>query len=135
MFCKNCGNNMASNADICVKCGYKAGTGDNYCYECGNEVRSGATVCLHCGVSTAKKGSRIGKAKSKVAAGLFGIFLGTFGVHNFYLGYKTKAIIQLLIVLFTCGAGAVITSIWGLVEGILILCGGIDKDGQGYLIE
>ena len=25
--------------------------------------------------------------KSKVAAGLFGIFLGSFGVHNFYLGF------------------------------------------------
>ena len=27
--------------------------------------------------------------KSKMAAGLLGIFLGTFGVHNFYLGYTT----------------------------------------------
>lgn len=26
-------------------------------------------------------------AKSKMAAGLLGIFLGSFGVHNFYLGY------------------------------------------------
>ena len=33
--------------------------------------------------------------KSKMAAGLLGIFLGCFGVHNFYLGYTTKAVIQL----------------------------------------
>lgn len=35
-------------------------------------------------------------AKSKMAAGLLGIFLGSFGVHNFYLGYTTKAVIQLV---------------------------------------
>lgn len=34
--------------------------------------------------------------KSKLAAGLLGIFLGSLGVHNFYLGYTTKGLIQLL---------------------------------------
>jgi TM2 domain-containing membrane protein YozV len=34
-------------------------------------------------------------AKSSVAAGLLGIFLGWVGVHDFYLGYKTTAIIHL----------------------------------------
>ena len=33
--------------------------------------------------------------KSKVAAGLLAIFLGAFGVHNFYLGYTGKAVAQL----------------------------------------
>lgn len=56
--------------------------------------------------------------KSKLAAGLLGIFLGGFGVHNFYLGYTTKAVIQLVISLCTVGIGA----IWGFIEGILILC-------------
>ncbi|MCR4649472.1 MAG: TM2 domain-containing protein [Lachnospiraceae bacterium] len=32
--------------------------------------------------------------KSKVVAGLLGIFLGSLGIHNFYLGYKNKAIWQ-----------------------------------------
>lgn len=35
--------------------------------------------------------------KSKMAAGLLGIFLGGLGVHNFYLGYTGKAVAQLLI--------------------------------------
>ena len=35
--------------------------------------------------------------KSKIGAGLLGIFLGGFGVHNFYLGYKDKAIAQLFL--------------------------------------
>ena len=35
--------------------------------------------------------------KSKLAAGLLGIFLGCFGVHNFYLGNTGKAVAQLLL--------------------------------------
>ena len=72
--------------------------------------------------------------KSKIAAGLLGIFLGTFGVHNFYLGYTGKAVTQLLIGIFgTCvfGLGPIITYIWGLIEGILILTGNINKDANG----
>lgn len=59
--------------------------------------------------------------KSKVAAGLLGIFLGVFGIHNFYLGYTGKAVAQLLITLLSLGFLAVVSAIWGLVEGIIIL--------------
>ena len=73
--------------------------------------------------------------KSKIAAGLLGIFLGGFGVHNFYLGYTGKAIAQLLITLLTCGFGAFVSSIWGLIEGILILTGSINVDGNGVPLK
>lgn len=65
-------------------------------------------------VSTAPAGYQ---PKSRVAAGLLGILLGGFGAHNFYLGYTNKAILQLVLTIFTCG----LASLWGLVEGILIL--------------
>ena len=73
--------------------------------------------------------------KSKLAAGLLGIFLGSLGVHNFYLGYTGKAIAQLLISVLTCGFGAVASGIWGLVEGILILTGSITKDAKGIPLK
>ena len=38
--------------------------------------------------------------KSKTAFILFGIFLGALGIHNFYAGYKNKALIQLLVTVF-----------------------------------
>ncbi|MFZ3453490.1 NINE protein [Arthrobacter sp. 7Tela_A1] len=57
--------------------------------------------------------------KSRLAAGLLGIFLGGLGIHRFYLGYTTIGVVQLLVTLFTFGAGA----IWGFVEGIMILAG------------
>lgn len=60
-------------------------------------------------------------AKSKLAAGLFGILLGGFGVHNFYLGHTTKAVVQLLMTLVSFGILAPVSAIWGLIEGILII--------------
>lgn len=73
--------------------------------------------------------------KSKLAAGLFGILLGTFGVHNFYLGYTGKAVAQLLITVLSFGLLSFVSAIWGLVEGILILSAPVgtqwDLDAQG----
>jgi TM2 domain-containing membrane protein YozV len=65
--------------------------------------------------------------KSKIAAGLFGIFLGGFGVHRFYLGYVGIGILQIVVTIITLGWGG----LWGFIEGILILTGTIDKDAEG----
>lgn len=54
--------------------------------------------------------------KSKVAAGVLGLFLGGIGAHNFYLG---KIGTGLLCLLF-CWTG--IPAIIGFIEGIMILC-------------
>ena len=62
------------------------------------------------------------RRKSKVAAGLLGIFLGCFGAHNFYLGYTGRAVAQLLITLLSFGLFAPVSVLWGFVEGIVILC-------------
>ncbi|MDR0625842.1 MAG: NINE protein [Bifidobacteriaceae bacterium] len=69
--------------------------------------------------------------KSKLAAGLLGIFLGGLGVHNFYLGYTGKAVAQLLISVLSIGLLAIVSVIWGLIEGIMILAGSIKTDGYG----
>ena len=73
------------------------------------------------GAYAAGAGAYVADQKSKVAAGLLGIFLGCFGAHNFYLGYTGKAVAQLLITLLSLGFLAVIPAIWALIEGILIL--------------
>lgn len=59
--------------------------------------------------------------KSKIIAGILGILLGGFGAHNFYLGYTTKAVIQLLMTILSAGLLAIVSGTWGLIEGILIL--------------
>ncbi len=56
--------------------------------------------------------------KSRVVAGVLGILLGSLGIHRFYLGHIGIGIIQILVSIFTFGMG----SIWGFIEGIVILC-------------
>ena len=59
--------------------------------------------------------------KSKMVAGLLGIFLGAFGVHKFYLGYTKEAIIMLAISLVSLGTLAAIIELIGFIEGIIWL--------------
>lgn len=147
MYCRNCGKEIANeNAEFCVQCGTAKGKGDKYCHNCGTAVNLGQDICLNCGVRLSAAQNPVkGNGKNKLTAGLLGIFLGQFGVHNFYLGYKTKAIIQVCvsagsILLVCCTAGISFFGvlgmwIWGLVEGIMILTGRIDKDAQGSPLE
>ena len=55
--------------------------------------------------------------KSKLAAGLLGIFLGGLGVGQFYRGNVGMGVAQLLVTAFTFGIGG----LWGFIEGIVVL--------------
>jgi TM2 domain-containing membrane protein YozV len=65
--------------------------------------------------------------KSKLVAGLLGIFLGGLGIHRFYLGFTKVAVIQLVLTLvvsiFTLGFGLFVVALWGVIEGIMIIAG------------
>lgn len=130
MFCKNCGKPIDEGAAICVNCGFQKGAGMNYCQHCGEQIAPGAVVCMKCGFAIQQQPVYDpATQKSKIAAGLLGIFLGGLGIHNFYLGYTGKAIAQIL--LSCIGIGP----IWGLIEGIMILAGSIDKDARGIPLK
>ena len=135
MFCKSCGKEIPEGQELCDECAAKNAE---------NVVVEGETVQNNSQGNTSSTNEAPAKeatvvnnantdpnAKSKMAAGLLGIFLGSFGVHNFYLGYTGKAIAQLLISLLSCGILAFISGIWGLVEGIMILTGSINTDANG----
>ena len=128
MYCKNCGNEMDELAEICVGCGVKKGEGDKFCSNCKAETSKNASVCVNCGVELKKVPT--GEQKSKMVAGILGILLGGWGAHNFYLGYYGKAIAQIALT-FCFGLGY----IWGIIEGIMILTGSIDKDANGVPLK
>lgn len=67
--------------------------------------------------------------RSKIVAGLLAIFVGSLGIHNFYLGFAKRGTIQLLISVLSFGILAAISGVWGIVEGILILC---SKPGEKW---
>ena len=173
MFCRNCGNPMNDNERVCSRCGALRSDvqgAPRTCRVCGNPLQSGAVFCNKCGTGTAEntgyapnygaQNAPTAGGKSKMAAGLLGIFLGGFGVHNFYLGYTKKAVLQLVISLisivlsFVLGfIGGLLLSVivgvlfiipaflialvpaavgaWALIESIMILCGKINVDGKG----
>ncbi len=64
-------------------------------------------------------------ADKKIAAGICGILLGWLGIHKFILGYTTEGIIMLVVSIvvgiFTCGVGASLMGLIGLIEGIIYL--------------
>lgn len=69
-----------------------------------------------------EKGQMIPNQESKrVISGILGILLGSLGIHKFVLGYTTEGLIMLAICVLTCGIGGAVTSLIGLIEGIIYL--------------
>ncbi|HEY0865937.1 MAG TPA: NINE protein [Fimbriimonas sp.] len=58
--------------------------------------------------------------RSKLVAILLALFLGSLGIHRFYLGHNGSGTAMLLITLVTCGFGGIITGIWALIDIISI---------------
>lgn len=113
-FCPNCGTQVADdNQAFCPNCGANLGVNTNT-----NTFAQQQTNVNN-------------NQKSKMAAGLLGIFLGGWGIHNFYLGYTGKGVAQIIVTILTCGIGA----LWGLIEGIMILAGSITTDANGVPLK
>ncbi len=60
-------------------------------------------------------------AEKKVVAGILAILLNCLGIHKFYLGYNKEGLIMLLVSLLTCGIGATVFWVIGIIEGIMYL--------------
>lgn len=73
--------------------------------------------------------------KSRIAAGILAILLGTMGIHSFYLGNTSRGLAQLLISLLTCGFGAIVIAIWGIIDGVKLLDGRINTDANGVFLK
>lgn len=77
-----------------------------------------------------------GSADSKrIVAGIFALLLGSFGVHKFYLGMPMAGIIMLLGTVATCGIGAMVTHVVGIIEGVIYLSKSDADFYQTYVVE
>lgn len=76
------------------------------------------------------------RKKSKKVAGLLGIFLGAFGIHNFYLGKFVRGVLEVLFTIYVMATSedffqfycviTVTTGLLGFIKGCLILGNVID---------
>lgn len=116
-----------------------------YCPKCGAQVSDGSAFCNLCGARL-----NVGDAppfiipfpgnaptgvssRSAIVYFLFGFFLGSFGIHNFYVGKTTLGVVQLVVSLVGLALAGIPTlgvAIWALVESIMGLCGKI-TDAEG----
>lgn len=85
-----------------------------YCVNCGTSIDAQAEICPGCGVRQPSL-RRPGKISRRVAAAIFAILLGSFGVHRFFLGQVGWGILYVLF------CWTLIPAVAGLIEGILYL--------------
>lgn len=91
------------------------------CPDCAAVLPEGSESCPVCGKPAVTRS----KEKNKVLAGILALTLGVFGVHNFYLGHRPKAVTQLVMStiggIFSCGVSTIVIGVWALAEGIRLL--------------
>ncbi len=87
-------------------------------------------------------GAPVAGSKSKVAAGLLGIFLGGLGIHKFYLGFTGPGLVFLLV--NTVGFAItwlflfvpnIVLGVVGFVEGIIYLTKTDEEFEQTYVVQ
>ncbi len=85
--------------------------------------------------------ARVYGQKSQVVAALLAFFLGTWGAHNFYLGYTRRGVAQLAttvvgwttLIFLIGGVFLAVVGVWAFIEFILILLrsGSMGVDARG----
>ena len=53
-YCKNCGEQLRDDQDVCLHCGTSFGHGNMYCSNCGKQIIENADYCIGCGTKLNK---------------------------------------------------------------------------------
>jgi TM2 domain-containing membrane protein YozV len=79
-----------------------------------------------------------GGASKKIAAALFAFFLGAFGAHKFYLGYKKQGIIMIVtffLGFILLGIPSMIIGVIAFIEFILYLVKSDEEFEETYILN
>lgn len=134
MYCRNCGNEVDNKAVACPGCGVPPRLERKFCHGCGGTTEPNQVLCTKCGVALESASPE----KSRLVAGLLGIFLGALGIHKFYLGYKNEGAVMLLVALvggvLTLGLATWAVHVVGLIEGIVYLTKSDEEFASIYVL-
>ena len=137
MYCKNCGARLNDGAKTCETCGFTRGNGLSYCPACGKKAEKGDETCRYCGTTIFDMYREQGKSRS--LAGWLAVFFGFLGIHNYYLGYFKKGLMQmilcLLVSILSLGYALPIVWLWGFIDGFRILRGYVRVDAKGRFLR
>ncbi|MDD2575391.1 MAG: TM2 domain-containing protein [Acholeplasmataceae bacterium] len=108
MYCKNCGKTLAENEKYCAQCGTPKiedsfeSSSFKVCGICGSPLNPNDAFCPNCGSASKhvqfKTEPTIDYSpKNRLIGGLLGLFFGTIGVHNFYLGQVKKGVAKIIL--------------------------------------
>jgi TM2 domain-containing membrane protein YozV len=111
--CEKCGSQVPRANSTCEYCGHK----NSFlvpCEACSSQMSKDAPYCPSCAhpnpLTTVDGG-----VKSKIVAGLLAIFLGTFGIHKFYLNQAKMGLLYLVFF------WSFIPTLVGFIEGLIYL--------------
>ena len=124
--CSVCGADISEEATVCPKCGQPQVV-KVHCADCDCTYSAQASACPQCGAPNPRRKSNSEdpfangpSGKSRGMTAVLAILLGAFGVQFFYVGKNTAGIVFLAVTLVTCGSLGVVTSIFSIVQGIIL---------------
>ena len=115
MYCTNCGFHLNDDDAFCSNCGQRVNRRTHYNHEYTGDIHQTYDNIME-------------KPKNRIIAGLLAVFLGSMGIHDFYLGYNKNGVIHLLMFVFFLGW---ISQIWALFEALNIFTGRTGTDSNG----
>ena len=107
------------------------------CPVCQKSVEYDAVYCTYCGTKLVQDKKEVTKEeivvplKKRSIAIALAFLLGICGVHNLYLGHKTKFYVEFGVVLISMGILGLIVWPISIVEGFIIVFNKKYKDGYG----
>jgi TM2 domain-containing membrane protein YozV len=97
-----------------------------FCQNCGQGISQQDSVCPKCGAALLGESTPGSSPKSMIAVILLAFFLGSFGVHRFYVGKIGTGLLMLV----TLGG----LGIWTIIDFVIAVCGKF-RDKEGLLIN
>lgn len=140
MYCKNCGNEVANGAAVCLKCGVKVGEGVKYCGHCGAQPDPLASVCVNCGHTLKGDAQKAENSNSKGVDSFGDAVKSCFGKYATFSGRANRSEYWYF-VLFTFLCGIIpflgyLASLVFLIPGIAVAVRrlhDLGKSGWNYL--